>query len=255
MDKKSMTLGLQIGRQIAGMRRNQTEVWETVIDTEVTQTDDPGYVVYSVSDHLTKSFNSGDNVRFTVNGVTETFTADGNSLGPAIGTKAFNAGEVDYYFQNLSDFVGAKAAQGEFRNNGTYRVKLEVNRVNLPKWSYNGTIFGSLPAEWDRETHPYALIIKYDEERYIFRAYSAPLDAITPDTNGNTHKPPSGTSYLETNCYDYNWLWWSKEEAKTASTSILNMGKIKKDTVVWSNFDILNLDGSVYLATSEPVPV
>ena len=252
-----MLLGWLVGRQIAGQRsKPRTDVWETIIDKEVTQTADTGYVALVVSDYLAEPFKAGDNVRCTVDGVTETYVADGNSLGATIGSvAAVLAGEGDYYFTDMSAGLGSgvgNVAQCGFRNDGTHHIKVEVNRVILSEWNYNGTILGELPANWDRETYPYAVIMKYDEKRYIFRAYSAPLDAITPDTNGYTHKPPTGTVYFETNCYHLNLLWWNRDEAKTGKTNAISSGKVKCDTIVWANFDILNLDGSMYLGASEP---
>ena len=104
---------------------------------------------------------------------------------------------------------------------------------------YNGVRLPKLP-EWDRETYPYAtlsvLLGNY------FCAYR-----IRPYFMG------SGISVEQTSAYKEAVLidgLWDTLEDGTMNADVVNMLP-----VFWTNFDLLNEDGSVYLAASEPVPV
>lgn len=59
---------------------------------------------------------------------------------------------------------------------------------------------------------------------------------------------PSHTAYFHSGNADGPWSEWN--EQNTENFALINVSGIK-----WSNFDIYNEDGTLYLAASEPVPV
>lgn len=135
MDETSMLLGWLAGRRIAAQRKKQTEVWETVIDDDLSfkeSTGGSGWAV--VNDYYSQKhgFASGDTIRLTVNGVANTFTAQENNLGPWIGNPyviAFSSLEADtgydFYVSDLSEIRGYFDIELYSRIPGTYSVRLE----------------------------------------------------------------------------------------------------------------------------------
>ena len=135
MDETSMLLGWLVGRQIAGQRRKQTEVWETILEGELVfpeSTTGSGWAV--VNDYYSQKhgFASGDTIRLTVNGVANTFTAQEDNLGPWIGNRyvvAFSFLETDtgydFYVVDHSEFRDYFDIELYSRIPGTYSVRLE----------------------------------------------------------------------------------------------------------------------------------
>lgn len=225
--------------------------FEILFDGEVVVSDDsPGNITG------TADFQGGDTIRCTVNGVTNTFVAHQDNLGGYFGNEyvmTSSAGEdtgYDYYFGSVT--LGAHMIEMYARNSGTYTVKLEVCRAILPEYSYNGMILGALPPDWDKETYPYAFIRIYEKTRYIFYAYPSLPTATEPDSNGYTLIWEKGTGYQTTECYPSLSLWW--EDIKSGTATVVGY-RFKHEEIIWANFDVLNEDGTLYLAASEPVPV
>ena len=114
-------------------------------------------------------------------------------------------------------------------------------------YSYNGVKLPALP-EWDKESYPYAVIMFHSPNQYSFVITST---AVVVSASGYTLKHPSGnlTPFYIGNTElislgERNW-----GEFDFVSTSLYS-GK-----AFWANFDILDEDGSLYLAASDPVPV
>lgn len=104
---------------------------------------------------------------------------------------------------------------------------------------YDGAVLPALP-EWDRETYPYALI-KDGTYLYAFSSYSYNYS----DGPFITANAPKKVWELE----NAEWV----ELTNYVNTSVA--GNAYFSNLVWSNLDILNEDGTVYLAASDPVPV
>lgn len=112
---------------------------------------------------------------------------------------------------------------------------------------YNGVKLPALP-EWDRNRYPYAFI------------YIVTLDGTT----GVYTLVVSGSSVMG---YDGNGIIcpaatvgqrYTVSEDSWAAAADSDDFYIKRDNLiytVWANFDVLNSDGSVYVAASDPVPV
>lgn len=126
------------------------------------------------------------------------------------------------------------------------------------KYKYNGITLPKLP-EWDKQTYPYAFIQFGDMTGYSI--YSLIV------TNA---KGVMGESYRIGEHTTCEWVVAADEESE-ANLSGTNPG-ISTDNwlqyenaktyteygytnVVWSDFDILKADNTVYLAASDPVPV
>lgn len=111
--------------------------------------------------------------------------------------------------------------------------------------TYNGVELPGLP-EWDKATYPYAVITEGDEYApYYLNLYT---HAVKHDDN-KLSSNESGAKVLYGDIDDYGeWNLQPKAVAVTEQSTI-------DYPIVWSNFDILNADGSVYMAASDPVPV
>ena len=262
MDETSMLLGWLVGRRIAAQRRKAA--WETVFDGEIT-TDSNGYGVIPVSDpSISKpGFVGGDTVRCTVNGISAVFTASQNTLGGYIGNNYLAGGYgqdtgYDFYVGDMTFVATERCFTVYSRTTRTYVLKLEVIRANLPRYSYNGTILGAMPPDWDKDTYPYILICKNSQEDTWYDLYAYPaLPTSATGTEGELRlKWELGSLYQTATVYTDMSLWWGEVETDTLTALLPAMYKgMEADSIVWSNFDILNTDGSVYLAASEPVRV
>jgi hypothetical protein len=109
-------------------------------------------------------------------------------------------------------------------------------------YSYNGVVLPKLP-EWDKTVYPY-VTITFSEYGfgYFFRGYT---DAML--YNGEYGYFADGeASQRYCHLIDGEWgdLW-------TNSTSY----SVNTSSIVWTNTDILNEDGTIYLAASDPIPV
>ena len=115
----------------------------------------------------------------------------------------------------------------------------------MANYLYNGVKLPPLP-EWDKETYPYAVIITTSSGYVLFvcQQEPAPRPAVSDDPSyiwfgEYDYKPMSAY------CYEPYSQW---EELSTSFSYCSN-------NIFWTNTDIYNEDGSVYLAASEPVPV
>ena len=104
---------------------------------------------------------------------------------------------------------------------------------------YNGAELPVLP-EWDKQTYPYAVIAKATgSHRYLFMCVERPY------YDGS--KVQLGSSVLFSNFYAKGTgeVWSEPKETTITEYS----------GIFWTNTDILNSDGTIYLATSEPIPI
>lgn len=115
---------------------------------------------------------------------------------------------------------------------------------------YIGAVLSKLP-EWDRETYPYALITSREGDYNYKTLYL--LDRVEyyyhdPDNlNRWSFSLPNGYLIASYNKSRTEW-----EDFEKRNYTVLN---VYDNPFKWSNFDVINEDGSVYLAVSDPVPV
>lgn len=110
----------------------------------------------------------------------------------------------------------------------------------MTKYLYNGIELPALP-EYDKTAYPYAVIEKsqYGENLYYFHAFTE-----APTMDGNNVWLNGNRIYCSSN----NGKDWG-----TFYNGVANYyGKV---FIKWTNTDILNTDGTIYLAATDPVPV
>lgn len=160
----------------------------------------------------------------------------------------------------------------------------------MANYLYNGVELPDINECWtDKETYPYAVITKIDYSQYgvdasLFSLHLASLPlsydkvndnvAWIRDTDGDggyteselalVLKYGSGSLFPEQRDIDNLaaamgesadglspgvWLDFSYSETAVANEYLCN------GSAIWTSHDILNTDGSIYLAASEPIPV
>ena len=119
---------------------------------------------------------------------------------------------------------------------------------------YNGIELPALP-EWDKEKYPYACIT-YLDQPYMKVGYLFVLSEIN---YGYSDTDVWGITTQSTDLVDsvnatdgVEGLAW---ELRDVSTQEAYQFIAVKGGLIWSNFDILNEDGTLYLAASDPIPV
>lgn len=116
--------------------------------------------------------------------------------------------------------------------------------------SYNGTVLpdiGEIVAMAKAEGLEYALVHNSADGYLLFLA-SQPT-TINNDYNAPATYYPKGTAYAVFGLTDGAWEYGAAAEIGDVG----RMYPVNSIPVIWSNHDILNEDGSVYLAASEPV--
>lgn len=110
---------------------------------------------------------------------------------------------------------------------------------------YNGVRLPKLPEEYTTD-YPYAYIANAYSKRYFLRRTKVELikDGALKDPSEAKFETVSLFLTVGNGEVDADATW-------KHSTDIVAAG----ESPVWSNYDILNKDGTVYLAASEPVPV
>ena len=109
---------------------------------------------------------------------------------------------------------------------------------------YNGVRLPALP-EWDREAYPFAVITDGGTRPKLWLLSGATFGPNNDGTEWRV-KCDSYLSYSQSRV-SYTWAYVTKADTASDICEITD--------VVWANFDILNSDGSVYLAESVPIPV
>lgn len=119
------------------------------------------------------------------------------------------------------------------------------------KYSYNGIVMPKLP-EWNITGYPYATISRFElpgKVEYFLQVFAP--DAFYFEDNygrhfgGNTSANVRGIYYTQL----LGQVIWDGPDETTSDYISLD------EFLVWSNFDVLNSDGSIFLAASEPVLV
>lgn len=109
--------------------------------------------------------------------------------------------------------------------------------------TYNGVELPELP-EWDKETYPYAVIVT---QTFIYFPYHL-IVSTKPMTCDMTNSLVYMSGVDKHSSYSTEAVAWDELESATN-----DMDDFATSTIVWANHDILNKDGTVYLAASDPV--
>ncbi len=129
----------------------------------------------------------------------------------------------------------------------------------MSNYLYNGIELPKLP-EWDKTAYPYAVIVKqgYYIDYYKLRCYSSETYYTDPE-DGKRKLGGDGVFAIEyrvkaTEATTSMWEYVGEVDTATVvgehGVSIDNSG-----VLLWANFDVMNENGSIYLAASGPVPV
>ena len=112
---------------------------------------------------------------------------------------------------------------------------------------YNGVELPELP-EWDKTRYPYAFIyiVTLDGTTGVYTLVVSSSSVMGYDGNGIIC--PSAT-------VGQRYTVSGEEWAAAASSDDFYIKRDNLIFTVWANFDVLNANGSVYVAASEPVPV
>lgn len=124
---------------------------------------------------------------------------------------------------------------------------------------YNGVQLPPLP-EWDKTAYPYAFIRAVADyglyELYVFKTEPS---WFKPNLAVTFYGVADGNTYLKASHYVGHSEYWDYSApilGQSALTEKTSGGYIQKsEEVVWSNFKVLNKDGSPWLEASDPIPV
>lgn len=123
---------------------------------------------------------------------------------------------------------------------GSYKAKTKQPVAYL----YNGVRLPKLPS-WDKTVYPYAAI--YIGLRKYLICSAEPFSMSTDSSGALQIGLPDNTAYLEFAVSGGAWV--------ETNTLYLDTTDYPAENWLWTNTNILNEDGSVYLALSEPTPV
>lgn len=118
----------------------------------------------------------------------------------------------------------------------------------MEKMYYYNDILLPEPQGWDKERYPYACLAHNSRGdssavfvQYLFCVSSEPH--FSPNPNSGFWGVDYDDAYIR-----YKNSGWEEVAQDDNHNSVITI-------FVWSNYDILNEDGSVYLPASDPVPV
>lgn len=120
------------------------------------------------------------------------------------------------------------------------RIRAMRGKKKIVGYSYNGTVLPGLP-EWNKEKYPYAWIGKEASPSFLYMLSQPPLW--------------NGTELVAS--ADCNCLWYSLTGGVWVYdlTATHSAGDTVGDDAMWTNTDILNTEGAVHLAASDPAPI
>ena len=258
--RKSFLVGLSMGLcgkplPIVQVMPEPDKMWEVLFDGNLTTEASDNANGAGVGVRLGVRFQENEIIRLSVNSVPKilaTVKRSENSyyignewLSRSDGASIPEDTGYDYYFSNIT-VLGVMLNSFYSRYPGTYSVKIE--RRIPAAYLYNGVRLPKLP-EWDKGAYPYALISdRYSLEPTLVLT-SAPLSTPVEATFGqNFVKVANECQYMRYILENNAWVIY------TAPTTLTGASE-GYDDLVWSSYDIPNVDNSVYLAASEPVPV
>lgn len=120
--------------------------------------------------------------------------------------------------------------------------------VTIDGVGYVGAVLPALP-EWDKETYPYAVISVNSPIEYELKVLSSndwqKVEGVELFYNAGGYQIYATSKLVSSTSYGV-WTYKSEGEGVYLSAS---------SVAVWSNHDIMNEDGSLFLSASVPVPV
>lgn len=115
---------------------------------------------------------------------------------------------------------------------------------------YNGVKLPPLP-EWDKTKYPYAYIALHTGRQYA-RLVCMSVEPVTTSSGSSeyTGANPRGEDieYLVAEVRVTDASWWEL-------TRLTGTPNCDLERLLWTNYDVLRTDGTVYLFASDPIPV
>ena len=257
-------------------------MWETLFEGEVT-TESSEFNGYVATPNFSESplFLANNGIRVTINGVSHISTSSvtGNTGSYYVGNlwlyeNKENTGlgdnGLDYFICTNFEMFGSANNRIFTRESGTYQVKIERALFEPVAYLYNGVQLPDINTVWtDKETYPYAVVIVEDGESIDVTFAGSTIATVVfassrPEYNADKNRIICNTPILMSYYTDDNTI------ADVAADAGLNYGLNEWGTPIaayqlyspvedgkqyWTSYDILNTDGTVYLAASDPVPV
>lgn len=123
---------------------------------------------------------------------------------------------------------------------------------------YGGAMMPNIESVWDQETYPYALITKIDEE---IRELFGGIEFVVNFTN----YPAEYDGECCEIASKYPWKWDVRGLVDGQWTAFVDVSEndgstfasldAPKTPTIWASYDVLNADGTVYLAATDPIPL
>lgn len=130
-----------------------------------------------------------------------------------------------------------------------------VQPVTIVSYSYNGAIVPYIDEVWtDKEAYPNAIITASEDRVTLMFGKISSFD-------GETITMQDASLYIYTDSQAVveelaaSYIYISAGEWSIPAGSVPSERTIPASAVTWTSHDILNGDGSVYLAASDPIPV
>lgn len=130
---------------------------------------------------------------------------------------------------------------------------------NPTAYLYNGVRLPALP-EWDREEYPYAVITRtglVGNYYYALKLFASPYKTTGNNalTSAFNMSPDVGAKHLSCSCPytdagDGTFVWSEVSENEITEETHVLVGK-----PIWGNYDLETNGGTLWLATSEPIPI
>lgn len=231
----------------------ESATWELLFEGEVIATaSDSGTYNYCEITPEPMCFAYGCTYRVTVNGTVYELVADIYINSPCVGnlhlmnTKNEDTGE-DFHIFTIPDNSDGGGMYFTFRNEGTYSIKVEkklgCEEGVYYSW-YGDDYYPNLP-DRDKEVYPYVAIWKRFANTSYYSAYASKTPFVYDGEGFGI-----GSDTLKTNCskllgsMSADWDGWHETGDSIQATKLY-----------WANHDVLNTDGTVYLAGTEPIPI
>ena len=115
---------------------------------------------------------------------------------------------------------------------------------------YNGVRLPGLP-EWDREMYPYVMMADMTKSGVHDAIYCYFLSS----KDGQITDPDTLLGFVYSSKINYGICVFEKTQPEDGWSDFNDKRSATFGVPFWANFEVLNADGSVYLAASEPVPV
>lgn len=265
-DPASMLMGWMVGRRIAGLRGEKKQVSATgVYDDEFPIQ----WNSLAVADNVKVDLGSDSQVLLKVSNLAPTadelqsceytmVLGEDTYTGSCTGIESADDITVAVY-NDIGGFVLASVSAPMefdglvFPESGLYwatvigDISFDVT-ITLPSVvTYNGVELPDIETVWtDKETYPYAFIVELVTHS---GSYAFIMSATPVYQAGTTVRLVTGPGDSE--CYEVNGNAWSL--LWTVSGGAAGSGLVDNSIVIWTNTDINDASGALFLAASDPV--